>query len=363
MSSEKNLTPYVSKSLENLLIEKEAVRRGLDVSSKGKYLSVTDGRKSYLFSKGWCSKNSKSAMRFTRKKQVTRSILKTNGIEVVRGDVFWREEMDEALSYADYIGYPLVVKPDNGNKGRLVFPYVKNSETFVSSFLSVCESYDNIVVEERFESDEIRVLTVAGKVVAANIRVPANVRGNGVNSIQELVDYKNKVRKDNPALNQMKISKVEIEVMGEAGFSPDSVPREGELVYLRKNSNLATGGENFDYTDIIHPGYICKIEEAAKAFPGLFIAGLDVFIKDICQPPEKGNWAVCEVNPSPGFSGHTYPWEGESRDVAKAIIEELFFNANTTQSIANAKVKKEPGFHGSYSYIKEKLKELSRFNR
>src|SRR5690554_378671 len=363
MEDEENPMPYISKNLENLLIEKEAVRRGLSISSKGKYLSVTDGKKSYFFLKGWCSKNSKSSMIFTRKKQVTRSILKASGIEVVRGDVFWREEIEEALSYADYIGYPLVVKPDNGNKGRLVFPYVKNAKSFSSSFLSVCEFYDNVVVERRFESDEIRVLTVAGKVVAANMRVPANVRGNGVSSIQELVDYKNKVRKANPALSLIKISKEEMEVMGEAGFSPESVPRKGELVYLRKNSNLATGGENIDYTDIIHPGYICKIEEAAKAFPGLFIAGFDVFIKDIHQPPEKGNWAVCEVNPSPGFSGHTYPWEGESRDVAKSIIEGLFFSSRTTQGGVNQKARKERELHGHFSHIKSKVAGLVRFNR
>jgi cyanophycin synthetase len=263
-------------------------------------------------------------------KQLTRSLLQMVGVPVPDGRPV--KDAEDAWQAAEELGLPVVVKPQDGNHGRGVATNLTTRDQVVRAFDAACQEGDSVMVERFIPGSDYRLLVVGERFVAAALREPAHVIGDGRSTITQLIDEVNRDprRSDGHAtvLSRIKLDPVALAVLCEQGHAPDSVPSAGTRVLIRRNGNLSTGGTATDVTDRVHPDVAARAVDAARAV-GLDIAGVDVVALDISQPLESQNGAVVEVNASPGLRMHLEPSAGQPRAVGEAIVEFLFPGAQT----------------------------------
>lgn len=284
---------------------------------------IEAGGRRVAFRNGHFNIDDRAQCRTARNKQKTRELLQEIGCNVPRGEVFSIDEESRALGFCLGLGYPVFVKPVDGLKGRGVSK-VDSEASMRAAWLDLSKTESFVVVEQFFDAEEYRFACVGGKTIAIVKRIPANVVGDGKLSIRELIDLKNSLKKKERAAPQIKIDASVIAKLEKMGLSLDSVPSSGQIVYLRDNSNVSTGGDSVDFTESVHPGYVEEINKAAEKFKGIVITGWDVFIKDPEAAPSPDNWAVCEVNDGPMIALHHYPHIGKARDVAGAALDFIF---------------------------------------
>jgi cyanophycin synthetase len=262
-------------------------------------------------------------------KAVTKQLLSAAGIPVPEGTVV--HDAAEAVEAFDRLGGGLggrvVVKPVSGNHGRDVF-IVTTAEEARSAFAVAGGGGGLALVEEYVVGTDYRVLVVGDQVVAAELSA-AQVTGDGVLDIAALVERANAdprrgVGHDRP-LTRITLDDAVLGYLDHQGLTPASVPRGGQVVKLRHNANLSTGGTSKDVTDVVHPA-VARMCARAAAIVGLDICGIDLRLRDITQPPgdclETGG--IIEINASPGLRMHLQPSEGRRRDVADYIIDRLY---------------------------------------
>ncbi|MBD2653923.1 cyanophycin synthetase [Synechocystis sp. FACHB-383] len=261
-------------------------------------------------------------------KEGTKTILQDAGIPVPRGTTIqYFDDLEEAIN--DVGGYPIVIKPLDGNHGRGITINVRHWQEAIAAYdLAVEESKSrSIIVERYYEGSDHRVLVVNGKLVAVAERIPAHVTGDGNSTISELIDKTNQDPNrgdghDN-ILTKIVVNKTAIDVMERQGHNLDSILPKDEVVYLRATANLSTGGIAIDRTDDIHLENIWLMERVAKVI-GLDIAGIDVVTSDISKPLRETNGVIVEVNAAPGFRMHVAPSQGLPRNVAAPVLDMLF---------------------------------------
>lgn len=263
-------------------------------------------------------------------KQMTRSLLKAVGVPVPDGRPVASAE--DAWEAAEDIGLPVVVKPQFGNHGRGVTTNCRTAEQVLAGYNNAREHSADVIVEKYIPGCDYRLLVVGNKLVAAARRVPAHVIGDGHSSIAQLVEVVNRDprRSDGHAtvLSKIKLDAIALAVLADAGFTPESVPTAGQVVLIRRNGNLSTGGTAVDVTDEVHPLVAAQAVDAARVI-GLDIAGVDVIVEDISRPLGEQGGAVVEVNAGPGLRMHLQPSEGKSRPVGEAIIDLLYPDGQT----------------------------------
>lgn len=257
-------------------------------------------------------------------KDLTKKLLYEGGIPVPRGYLARSEE--EAVEVFQELIPPVVVKPYNGNHGKGVTLGLK-AEKEVRTAFRVAKVYgEQVLVEEHIEGKNFRALVVGGKMIAAAERIPAHVIGDGVSRIEELVRRVNsdpeRGEDHEKALTKIIIDPVVLMCLARRDLTLDTVPAQGEVVYLRDSANLSTGGIAEDVTDGVHPDNIQMVEYAAKIV-GLDIAGIDLVLEDIGISFREQNGAIIEVNAAPGIRMHHSPTIGKSIEVGKAIVNQL----------------------------------------
>lgn len=258
-------------------------------------------------------------------KTLTKSILFHALIPTPYGKVA-RDE-DDAVAIARKLGKLAVVKPVDGNQGKGVSLNLAN-EAQVRSAYKVAENYGSkILVEEQICGRHYRLLVVNNKVVAASERFPARVVGDGVNSIKDLIEIENlnplRGEEHEKPLTKIKVDQIVFNVLARQNLTMNYVPGVGEIVNLRDNANLSTGGTAVDVTASVHNDnkeLACRIARLL----GLDVAGIDIVTEDISLPLREGNGAVIEVNAAPGIRMHLYPSQGKRRQVGDAIVDYLF---------------------------------------
>ena len=185
-----------------------------------------------------------------------------------------------------------------------------------------------VLVEKEFKGKDFRIVATRNKFLAATYREPANVIGDGIHSIRELIKIKNSdfLRGgDEQPLVKIKVNNEVKKNLSDQKLNSESVVLKGKKVYLRKNANISTGGDSIDVTDLIHPEFKKIAVCAVCAIPGLAYAGVDLMTNnDISQKPTKNSYVIIEMNSSPGISIHHFPYQGKPRNVAKGIIDILF---------------------------------------
>ncbi|MBJ7901612.1 MAG: cyanophycin synthetase [Cyanobacteria bacterium RI_101] len=261
-------------------------------------------------------------------KEGTKTILREAGIPVPRGTTIqYYEELEGAI--AEVGGYPIVLKPLDGNHGRGITIDIKNWEQAGAAYdLASQESKTRTVIVERFyPGSDHRVLVINGKLVAVAERIPAHVTGDGQSTIEQLIETTNQDpnRGEGHAnvLTKITLNQTALDVLERQGYRLSTVLPPGEIAYLRATANLSTGGIAVDRTDEIHPENIWLMERVAQII-GLDIAGIDVVTPDITRPLRETNGVIVEVNAAPGFRMHVAPSRGLPRNVAAPVLDMLF---------------------------------------
>lgn len=308
-------------------IYKEAIKRGIPVTRIGcdSILQLGYGRYQKRIEATLTENTSCVSVDIASDKELTKQILREACLPVAPGRV--STDLDDALDEAKSIGYPVVVKPKDGNQGKGVCVNITNDQEFAEAY-NIARKYGSDVIVEKFISGrDYRVLVVGDSVVAVSQRIPPFVIGDGISSISELVEKENANPKrgvdHERQLTKIIIDDISMSSLRKRGYSLSSVLKRGEMLYLRENANLSTGGTAKDCTDIIHPDNIAVAVKAAQLI-GLDIAGVDITTPDISKPMAETGGVIIEVNAAPGIRMHHYPACGKPRNAAKAIIDMLY---------------------------------------
>jgi len=258
-------------------------------------------------------------------KELTNRILGDIGLPVPKQEQTYN--VGECVRAARRIGYPVVVKPLDANHGRGVSIGLKADAEVEVAFEKAREHARCVLVESYIPGFDHRILVVDGEVVAVAKRMPGHVVGDGVHTVAELVDIVNADPRrgvgHEKVLTRLELDHQALRLLEKAGYTPETVPAEGELVFLRSTGNLSTGGTAIDQTDECHPDNREMASRAARAI-GLDVCGVDFLTPDISRSYKEIGGGICEVNAAPGFRMHVAPSEGKPRDVAGAVLDMLF---------------------------------------
>ena len=257
-------------------------------------------------------------------KEETKDLLEQAEVPIPKGDIIRTERgLKEAV---DYVGFPLVIKPVNGNHGRGITTNINSLDEALIGFKEAKEVSRLVIVEKYITGEDHRLLVINNKLVAAAKRTPAHVIGDGKSTIQELVDEVNKDERrgygHEKVLTEIDINSLTLEILKEMNMTTESVPKKGEMVKLKSTANLSTGGTAEDITELIHPYNVFMAERISKII-GLDICGIDIMAEDLTKPLNKSGGAVLEVNAGPGFRMHLQPTSGLPRNVGGHVVDML----------------------------------------
>ncbi|MDQ3008684.1 MAG: hypothetical protein M3Q81_03735 [bacterium] len=266
-------------------------------------------------------------------KNATKRVLERAKISVSPGFFIHRRSYNAQLVNDIFatLTCPLVVKPNDATQGRGVYMNIislPQLDEAVQEILTKASGEDSgVVIEEQFDGNEYRVLATPEKILGIIYRIPANVTGDGSSTIAQLIEVKNsdprRLPDPNAVLVTIKVDEVVTRHLREQGRSTDSVPAKDEVVYLRPNSNISTGGDSIDVTDTAHASVKEIALQTMACLPGLAIGGIDFMTKDITQAQSAPSYRILEVNSSPGFSIHQEPYQGTARDIATIYLDLL----------------------------------------
>ena len=258
-------------------------------------------------------------------KEETKNLLEAAEIPVPRGTVIRTEAgLKEAI---EKYGYPLVIKPIDGNHGKGNTTNITTWEQALTAFAAAKEYGRNVIIERFITGFDFRILVIDSKFICAALRTPASVVGDGKNTIQYLIDEVNKDKRrgfgHEKVLTQITVDHSTMKMLEDIGYTLETIPNKDELVLLKTTANLSTGGTSTDVTDEVHPTNIFMCERIAKII-GLDICGIDIMAKDLRNPITENGGAILEVNAAPGFRMHIEPAVGLPRNVAEPVIDMLF---------------------------------------
>jgi cyanophycin synthetase len=258
-------------------------------------------------------------------KELTKELLRSVGVPVPAGRPV--RDAEDAWSAACELGPPVVVKPMDGNQGRGVAVNLMTREQVMAAYAAAREESDSIIVERFALGCDHRLLVIGNRLVAAALRRPPQVVGDGVHTIAQLVEKQNadprRGEDHATSLSKMKLDAIGMAVLAEQRYTPASVPPAGAVVLLRRNANLSTGGSAADVTDQVHPEVAARAVDAARVV-GLDVAGIDVVCCDIGRPLEEQGGVIVEVNAAPGFRMHLTPSSGKPRPAGQAVVSTMF---------------------------------------
>ena len=302
------LNPYAR------IITDEARRRGIGVDiidAEGGFFRLTFGGRSIVCRESLTSLTTAVAMSICDDKRVTRRIVKAAGVDVPN-----QIYVDDEKRAREFVSSheAVVVKPARGEQGKGVSVGLKNWDDAAKAIGAARKICDEVIVEEYVSGVDLRLIVIDYRVVAGAIRKPAEVIGNGKDSVRELIERQSRRR----AAATGGESKIPVDSETErciaaAGFSLDDVPPAGTYVTVRKAANLHTGGTIHDVTGILHPVLIEAAVKAARAIE-IPVTGIDFIVKSPTEP----DYRFIEANERPGLANH------EPQPTAERFIDLLF---------------------------------------
>ncbi|MEQ1922109.1 MAG: cyanophycin synthetase [Pyrinomonadaceae bacterium] len=258
-------------------------------------------------------------------KHATKKLLGDMGVPVPKG--YRIRDIEDLESTLDSVGYPVVIKPLDGNHGKGATVGIKTLEDAKIAFKKAQEYSRWVIVEKQLIGEDFRALVVNNRLIAVAERVPAHVVGDGKSSIQKLIDKTNEDPRrgygHENVLTEIDIDNQTQRCIKKAGYTLDTVLKKGEVLHLKTTANISTGGTAIDRTDEVHPENVFLFERIAKII-GLDVAGVDVIAPNVSEPLSENGGGIIEVNAAPGFRMHLAPSEGIGRNVAEHVIDMLF---------------------------------------
>jgi cyanophycin synthetase len=309
-------------------IVEAAQRRGIPA------MRLTD--EANLFQLGWgvrqqriqattTSQTNTIAVNIASDKQLTKALLAEAGLPVPQGQVV--TSVEEAQAAAREIGLPVAIKPLDANQGKGVGTELADDAAVAAAFERARAWGPQVIVEQHIEGDDYRVLVVGEQVVAAARRCPPRVTGDGRATVRELVESENaqpaRGHGHENVLTRIPLDAGTEEALAREGYGLDSVLPAGQVVRLRGNANLSTGGTAEDVTGELHPDTGRACVRAARKI-GLDVAGIDIVCEHIGTPLAGQRGAIIEVNAAPGIRMHEHPSQGERHHVGELIVDSLF---------------------------------------
>src|SRR5699024_8797948 len=259
----------------------------------------------------------------------TEKYLKQASIVTTQSIVFDEDQYNEAEDFirnnpGDYVFKPFNL---NGGRGISINVTIDSFDQAWNVAKIACDERKKefkLIIQKYIKGIESRFLVIEGKFNSAILRSPANVVGNGINTINELIEMKNKQRELNPHLRVLPIKideRILVNLLNQEK-SLDSVLEKNEILYLHKSSNISLGGDSYEISDLINEDMIKVAEQAVNAIPGLRTAGVDMIYSSF----EDKNPTVLELNPDANLRMHHYPFKGEPKepvfDLIDAMLEE-----------------------------------------
>ncbi|HMS41078.1 MAG TPA: cyanophycin synthetase, partial [Pyrinomonadaceae bacterium] len=258
-------------------------------------------------------------------KSATKKLLGEMGVPVPKGYKIREEE--DLESTIERVGYPIVIKPLDGNHGKGATVGINDLEHAKIAFAKAKEYSRFVIVEKQLIGNDFRALVVNNQLIAVAERVPAHVIGDGKLTIQELIDKTNEDPRrgygHENVLTEITIDTQTERLIAAKDYTLETVLPKDEILYLKTTANISTGGTAIDRTDEVHPDNVFLFERIAKII-GLDVAGIDVMAPNVAEPLEENGGGIIEVNAAPGFRMHLAPSEGIGRNVAEYVIDMLF---------------------------------------
>lgn len=327
-----SLRGFEDMELSSQILLRDAIKRGIKfniVDRSENFISLKlDGKIEYVKQATKTSKDTYITALLMENKEVTKKVLLEKNIRVPKGNLYLSANEAKA-DFNIFEDKAIVIKPKSTNFG-LGISIFKNtfSKNDFEKAIDIAFSEDkSILIEEFISGKEYRFLVIDDKVVGILHRVPANVIGNNKNTIAELVENKNKdfLRGTGyvKPLEKIKLDVIEEVFLKARGLDFSYVPKMDEVIYLRENSNISTGGDSLDFTDEMHPSYkeiALKCADAAKAK----ITGIDIMIDNIYEEATNKNHAIIEMNFNPAIHIHCFPYKGENRFAGERVLDLLF---------------------------------------
>ncbi|KXY71350.1 bifunctional glutamate--cysteine ligase GshA/glutathione synthetase GshB [Bacillus cereus] len=327
------LAGFTDMELSTQILMFDAIQQGIQIEildRQDQFLKLKlKDHVEYVKNGNMTSKDNYVSTLIMENKTVTKKILQQHGFRVPKGEEF--QTIEQALrSYDFFATKPFVVKPKTTNYGLgiSIFKEDASYKDYQQAITLAFKEDSSILVEEFLNGTEYRFFVLNNRVYAVLLRIPANVKGDGKHTIEELVVQKNRDtlrgRDHRTPLETIQLGELENLMLKAQGYGTDSIPENDEIVYLRENSNISTGGDSIDVTDHIPDDYK-KIAVDAVSALGVEICGIDLIIENTEVPATNKNaYGIIEANFNPSMYMHIYPYKGESRRLTMHIIHYLF---------------------------------------
>jgi cyanophycin synthetase len=283
------------------------------------------GKNQVRFRATMTDKTSSIAVDLASNKEETKKMLSDAAIPVANGMCI--SDISEIETVINRVGFPLVFKPLDGNHGKGASINVKTKEEALVAFEHAKKYSRKIIVEKFISGFDFRILVINHRFIAAALREPAHVIGDGVSTIEQLIALENQDERrgygHENVLTEISIDRETHDVLSKLNYTLETILEKGEKCYLKGTANLSTGGTSTDVTDIVHPTNIFIFERISRVI-GLDICGIDVMAHNLNEPLEVTGGVVIEVNAAPGFRMHLAPANGLPRNVAAPVIDMLY---------------------------------------
>jgi GNAT-family acetyltransferase (TIGR03103 family) len=303
-----DLNPYAR------IIADEAMRRGIQVEvldAGGGEMRLTHGGRSVVTRESLSEFTSAVAMSRCDDKRQTRRIVSEAGIAVPRGRLATFDEEDHA--FLAEVG-DVVVKPTRGEQGKGITVGVDSAEDLDAALSRAREQHPDVLIEQRAQGDDLRLVVIDGKVVAAALRMPAEIIGTGHHTVRELIETQSRRRSAaTGGESRIPLDDVTEATVADASWSYDDVLPEATRLRVRRTANLHQGGTIHDVTARVNPE-LCRVAVTAAEAIGIPVTGIDLLVPDVTAD----EYVFIEANERPGLANH------EPQPTAAAFIDFLF---------------------------------------
>ena len=325
------LTGYEDLEISTQILISDALRHGITVTvldRKNNFLELKKGGKTEIVKQAtMTSKDSLISYMIMENKAVSNQMLREAGLMVPDSHSF--DSPGAAIDFSQRAEWnKMVIKPATTNFGiGISIIDAQSDSAIIEAAIADAFSFaETILLEEFIEGREYRFLVVDFQSVAVCQRIPANILGDGMTSVKSLVELKNRDPRRGQGyvtpLEKIELGETELGVLREDyGYDHDSIPAKDETVFMRRNSNISTGGDSIDCTDLVSPFY-ARIAQRAAQTAGARICGVDMILSD---PERESDYAILELNFNPVLYIHNYPYQGTNRHVGDKILDLLGF--------------------------------------
>lgn len=300
------------------------------ISDDSDIFTIKKNWQKHIFKNIDCWLNTSLWVKFSKYKSLTYLMLWRYWVKIPKSIIAKKWEQKKKIMkniQAAWLFFPLVVKPSNGAHWDWVSVNITNEKELNKAIDRALSFYHHIIIQEFLTGEDHRLIVVDHKFVAAMKRIPAHIIGDGIQSIQDLINKENqnplRGKWHSSSLTKIKIDKELKSYINNQWFTLESIPKKKKLILIRKNANLSTWWISMDITDKIHPE-IKKMAEKASKILWLKVCWIDYLSDNISNPLAQQKWWIIEVNHTPWLRWHHFPTIGEPRNVAKAILQLAF---------------------------------------